>query len=162
MSREIFYPAYYYTKLCKGSSAKESIDDFFSIAPYGKAMDTLQTSYFSLKLLCLTKNDIKPCFSIAVLKDYFFEAFLLTESYMQGALRNELFIAYFVERFDTSTWGNVYWYVLSVLRRILYSIVFFCRRFVDNKLCTTHSTKGAAYCSFHRVLKTTTLRKSYL
>ena len=43
-----------------------------------------------------------------LLKHCIFVKFLLTEVYVQGALRKELFIAPFLERFNTSLLGKCY------------------------------------------------------
>ena len=45
------------------------------------------------------------------------ELFLI-EGYVQGALRNELVIAPFVERLNSVNLGKSYWEILSVLRKI--------------------------------------------
>ena len=39
------------------------------------------------------------------------------EGYVQGALRKELHIAPFVERFKTTTLGKSYWYIFQYLEQ---------------------------------------------
>ena len=68
------------------------------------------------------------------------------ESYVQGALRNELCIAPFVESFKTATLGG-----LPALGTI-YLHIAFLPNFADGSLCTECSTKVVAQCSFRRGL----------
>ena len=44
-----------------------------------------------------------------LLKHWISAEFFLMEGYLQGALRKELYIAPFVERFKTLTLGRSYW-----------------------------------------------------
>ena len=48
----------------------------------------------------------------------------LTEGYEYAALRKGLPISPFVERFNTATLGNSYWYILPVIRTISLNIAF--------------------------------------
>ena len=62
--------------------------------------------------------------------------FLLVKGYVQGALRKELLLAPFVERFKTATLGKSYWYILPVLGTIYLNIAFlpsFCWQKVKYK-----------------------------
>ena len=59
-----------------------------------------------------------------LLKDCISVEFLLLEGYVQGALRKELRIDPFVERFKTATLEKYYWWKLSLPGKIYQSIVF--------------------------------------
>ena len=87
-----------------------------------------------------------------LLKNCISANFLLLVALVQSALRNELFVAPFVERINTvidfgkvlmrdftSTWSNLL-------------TLYFCRFFADSSLSTKYSTEGAVYGSFRREL----------
>ena len=71
---------------------------------------------------------------------------------MQRALRKALFIASFVERFETITLGKPYLEILPLLGTICLSIGFYWLH-ADSKLGTRRSTKEAFHGSFRRALR---------
>ena len=76
--------------------------------------------------------------------------FLLVEGYLQDALRKELRIVSFAERFKQLLWEGLTDEFCQYLE-LAEALVSF-RIFADRKLFTRCSTKGAVHCSFCRAL----------
>ena len=103
---------------------------------------------------------ILPVLGTIYLNIAFFSIFLLIEGYVQGALRKELHICPFVERFKIATLGRSCWWLLPVLG-IIYSKNWISSEF----LLMEGYVQGALWKDLHIVpfverFKRTTLGKS--
>ena len=81
--------------------------------------------------------------------------FFTMEGYVQGVLRKKLLIAFLIQHFRTTTLGKV------SFTNTLNKMANHCT-FLDGRLRTRGSTKGAAHCYFYRALSKRFFGKSLL
>ena len=91
-------------------------------------------------------------------KHCIFAKVFLIEDYVQGALRKELFIAPFVERFNTATLGKSYRSILPVLGTIYLNFAFlpnfqFKLRNLKSSILSFYCTVLFSGCSTKKTLK---------